>query len=295
MRYPLTTILWRWLAPWLLLAVLAGLVALAVMGPAAAAAPDPAASPLAAARTQQVFGAVQALPEGGWSMRQDKRLRLPGTSAVRAELPAGTWLRLSAALGVRERGQAHEVLLWDGERPDDAAAGGFLREVSVLAVFRPGEVAPIDVAEVKTDRLTFFAQRAVVALGTADDAFVLVNHHANAGQPYTEHSLYHLRQGRLRRIVQVDLLGEMSGCARAFDQTVHWEVVPDPAAPLPRITARVDLTHAPAAVTGDCRPRPTPRRVTYADPYRWDSSHDRYVREPGGTLERLVRWNDTNR
>lgn len=291
----LTPMLWRWLAPVLMLAVMAALAALAVMGPAAAATPDPAASPLAAARTQQVFGAVQAQPEGGWSMRQDKRLRLPGTSAVRAELPAGTRLRLSAALGVRERGQAHDVLLWEGERPDDAAEGGFMGQVSVLAVFRTGETAPIDVAEVKTDRFTFFAQRAVIPLGAADDAFVLVNHHANAGQPYNEHSLYHLRLGRLRRIVQVDLLGEMSGCAKAFDETVQWEVAPDPAATLPRITARVELLHAPAAVTGDCRPRPAPRRETYADSYRWDAARERYVREPGGTLERLARWNDANR
>ena len=251
---------------------------------------------LVRARAQQVFGPLQPDSEGATAMREARRLRLPGTSRERADLPAGTRLRLSAAHRVRDSGRPHDVMLWHGERPENAeGSGGFQGEVAVLAVFRAGEAAPIDVAEVKTDRMTFFAEPAVRPLGTQDDAFDLVNHHANAGQPYAEHSLYHLRGGRLRRIVQVDLLGEFSGCAKAFEQTIAWRTEPDAAQPLPRIVAEVTVQLAPRVHTDQCRPRPAPRQQLYSARYRWDASADRYRAEPGGTLDKLARWNESRR
>ena len=274
--------------------------------PAKAAASAKASSPpavagfelpaaLISARAQQVFGPLQPDSEGATAMREARRLRLPGTSRERADLPAGTRLRLSGAHRVRESGRPHDVMLWHGERPEGAEGGGFQDEVAVLAVFRAGEVAPIDVAEVKTDRMTYFAEPALRPLGAQDDAFDLVNHHANAGQPYAEHSLYHLRGGRLRRIVQVDLLGEFSGCAKSFEQTITWRTEPDAAQPLPRIVAEVTVHLAPRVHTEPCRPRPAPRQQLYSARYRWDAAADRYRAEPGGTLDKLARWNESRR
>jgi hypothetical protein len=251
---------------------------------------------LITARAQQVFGPLQHDSDGTAAMREARRLRLPGTSRERADLPAGTRLRLSAAQRVRESGLPHDVMLWHGERPEHTeGGGGFQDEVAVLAVFRAGETAPIDVAEVKTDRMTYFAEPAVRPLGAQDDVFDLVNHHANAGQPYAEHSLYHLRGGRLRRIVQVDLLGEFGGCAKAFEQTIAWRTEPDAAQPLPRLVAEVTVLLAPLVHTEQCRPRPAPRRQQYSARFRWDAAADRYRAEPGGTLDKLARWNDSRR
>jgi hypothetical protein len=246
-------------------------------------------------RAQQVFGPLQHDADGA-AMRETRRLRLPGTSRERADLPAGTRLRLAAAHRVRENGRPHDVMLWRGDRPEGAdGGGGFQDQVAVLAVFRAGEAAPIDVAEVQTDRMTYFAEPAVRPLGAQDDAFDIVNHHANAGQPYAEHSLYHLRGGRLRRIVQIDLLGEFSGCAKAFEQTIAWGTEPDAAQPLQRIVAEVTVQFAPKAHTTDCRPRPSPRQQVYSARYRWDATADRYRAEPGGTLDKLARWNESRR
>jgi hypothetical protein len=250
---------------------------------------------LIAARAQQVFGPLQQDAEGSTVMREARRLRLPGTSRERADLPAGTRLRLSGAHRVRESGRPHDVMLWHGERPEGAEGGGFQDEVAVLAVFRAGEVAPIDVAEVKTDRMTYFAEPAVRPLGAQDELFDLVNHHANAGQPYAEHSLYHLRGGRLRRIVQVDLLGDFSGCAKSFEQAIAWRTEADATQPLPRIVAEVTVHHAPRIRTEQCRPRPAPRQQQYSARYRWDAAADRYRAEPGGTLDKLARWNESRR
>jgi hypothetical protein len=265
--------------------------------PAALAATAGFALPpaLISARAQQVFGPLQHDADGA-AMREARRLRLPGTSRERAELPAGTRLRLAAAHRVRESGRPHDVLLWRGERPEGLeGSGGFQDQVAVLAVFRAGDATPIDVAEVQTDRMTYFAEPAVRPLGTQDEAFDLVNHHANAGQPYAEHSLYHLRGGRLRRIVQVDLLGEFSGCAKAFEQTIAWRTEPDAAQPLPRIVAEVTVHLAPKVHTTECRPRPPARQQLYSARYRWDAAADRYRAEPGGTLDKLARWNEARR
>ena len=268
--------------------------------PVRAAAPTgfelPAA--LISARAQQVFGPLQH-DSDGTAMREARRLRLPGTSRERADLPAGTCLRLAGAHRVRESGRPHDVMLWHGDRPEaaegGAPGGGFGDQVAVLAVFRAGDAAPIDVAEVQTDRMTYFAEPAVRALGAQDDLFDLVNHHANASQPYAEHSLYHLRGGRLRRIVQVDLLGRFGGCAKAFEQTIAWRTEPDAAQPLPRIVAEVTVHLAPRAHTTECRPRPPARQQHYNARYRWDAAADRYRAEPGGTLDKLARWNEFRR
>lgn len=286
----------RWRGPMAAWMVSALLVAAGSGWTAEAAGAAPASPPaLADARARQVFGALQRGDDSEWTMRDSRRLRLPGTSRERADLPAGTRLRLAAVHTVRERGTGHELMLWHGERPDGEADGGFLEQVAVLAVFRRGDPAPIDVAEVKTDRQTYFAHPAVKPLGPDDDLFEIVNHHANAGQPYAEHSLYHLRQGRLRRIAQVDLLGELSGCAKAFEQWLRWRTEPDADRPLPRIVAEVELVHAPADMTEDCHPRPRSRSERFQASFRWDPTGDRYRQEPGGTLDRLARWNDQRR
>lgn len=261
--------------------------ALALACATAHAAPTDTASP-------QLFGAGQAGPEGSWTLTREKVLRLPGTSRERARLPAGTTMRPVRTLQVKEAGRAHEVQLWEGTRPSGDSDGGFGDEVAVLATFAAGQSAPIDVAEVKTDRFTGFPDTPVFKLTVADDAFVVHNTHANAGQPYTEASLFHLRNGRLRRIAVVDLLGEMSGCAQAFDEVLEWRTEPD-MAPLPIIVARVTLVHAPRGSTGGCDGRiPAERREVFEDRFRWDSAKGQYVRQ-GGTLDRLARWNDSRR
>ncbi len=246
------------------------------------------------ARAAAVFGPGRAGDDGQWTLATARRLRLPGTSRERADLPAGTRLWAAQALKVRERGAVHDVVMWRGERPDDTGDGGFMNEVAVLAVFAAGQTAPIDVAEVKTDRMTMFGAPPVVRLTPNDDAFTLLNHHANAGQPYTESSLFQLREGRLRRIASVDLLGELSGCAQAFDEIIDWRIEPAGRA-LPDIVAQVTLIHAPKDATEGCTPRPAERRETLADRWRWDAGAGRYQRQPGGSLARIERWNDQRR
>lgn len=250
-------------------------------------------TPLGPARTQATFAEART-DSDGWVLTRDKVLRMPGTTRERALLPAGTRLTLDAQWPVRADGVVYDVLLWHGVRPDlpdgSSPDGGFQQDVTVLAVFPAGQTAPQDVAEVQTDRLTFRGNPPLIALGS-EDAFTLVNHHANAGQPYAAESLFHLRGGRLRRIAEVATLGQLGGpCAQTFLERVGWAA--GPGANKPTVKVTVTLTHAPRETREQCTGKPAAERVEqFADEYRWDAARDRYVRV-GGTLGALDKWNE---
>ncbi|MGB0127908.1 MAG: hypothetical protein WBP72_09735, partial [Rhodocyclaceae bacterium] len=217
-------------------------------------------------------------PDSTLVLTRDAVLRLPGTSKVRAELPAGTRLTRTASLRVRAQGKTHEVELWGGIRADSSGNGGFGESVAVLAVFPEGESAPSDVAEVQTDRETYLRDK-LVSLG-GDDAFEIVNAHLNAGEDHNQISLFHLRQGRLRRIGEINIGAQRgSNCQDAFRQRIHWVVEPKPGA-LPTIVADVETIHAPMEIVKeDCPDRKHRQSSSHArTTYRWDKARDRYVK-----------------
>lgn len=222
-------------------------------------------------------------------LAREKVLRLPGTSAERAPLPAGTRLQApSGALHLRSEGRRYTVLLWEGERPEGANGGGFGEGVAVLAVVPEGQVEPTDVAEVKRDRFTGLGPR--VDLG-AEDGFLLFNTHHNAGQGYQLADLFHLRGGRLRRVVDgLFTLSASTGCRGSFEQTLAVRTEPDGAGPR-AIVLEVERVLEPPDQVRDCPRARAPRRERFADRWRWDAGRGMYRRE-GGTLDRLVRWNE---
>lgn len=222
-------------------------------------------------------------------LADDKVLRLLGTSKKRALLEASATLSAPYSLEVRSEGRAWTLLLWEGTNPGLLDEGGFGDRVAVLAVFRDGDVEPIDVAEVKVDRETGFG--GTFPLG-ADQGFTVVNTHHNSSQGYLITDVLHLRGGRLRRVTSLFTLSANAGCADSFDESPDLRTEAD-GDNLPRIVISVELVHAPEGLTDDCHPRPKPRRETFEDRFRWDASKDRYVLE-GGTISRLDAFNEKN-
>lgn len=223
------------------------------------------------------------------TLAADKVLRMPGTSRERALLPEGTTLSEPSIRTVRAATATYRLVLWEAMRPDGDADGGFGEQAAVLAVFPEGAREPTDVAELKTDRSTFFGEEPLLALGP-DEAFTIVNHHANAGQPYTDVSLFHLVNGRLRRIANMLLLSSMGGCASAFRETLHWRTERVDG-PYPKVIATVDVLHAPDEDQEGCDPpRARQRLERFSDTYTWDAAKKAYSRS-SGTLDRLDRWN----
>jgi hypothetical protein len=235
-----------------------------------------AASP---APTRAVIAGARLEANSTLVLSKDTLLRMPGTTKVRADLPAGTRLSRNASARVRAQGKVYEVELWRGARPAASEDGGFGENVAVLAVFPEGERAPTDVAEVQTDRETYLHEK-VVPLGQ-DDAFELVNAHLNAGEDFNEISLFHLRDGRLRRIAQINI-GSQRGatCRESFQQRLHWSAEMA-ASGLPAIVADLETIHAPAEfVQEDCPGSKVRQRSEHArTSYRWDAAKDRYVAE----------------
>lgn len=263
--------------------VLASLVAAG--GPGSA---QPAPSSSVAARAARVFhvgGGADAQV-----LRTEMVLRMPGTSRERARLPAGSRVGEATTRRVQAQGRAHDVVLWDIERPAEAD-GGFGDAAAVLAVFPADGLEPTDVVEVKTDRDTAIGE-SLVPLGTAQ-AFTLRNAHHNAGQPYLETALFHIHGGRLRRIARVFTLGDLSGCERAFEETVSF-ATRDEGQPLPAVIATVVLVQAPTHTHDTCGdgPRPRERRRTFQQTYRWDPRKAAYL-DAGGTLAQLDAFNES--
>lgn len=241
----------------------------------------PSIALVAAGAGQRLFPAdTRAEADGTLVITSDRELRMPGTSRERADLPAGTRLTLASSIAVRAQGKTYDVQLWDGTRPDGSGEGSFGERVAVLAVFPAGAAEPTDVAEVKTDRETYLNDK-LVALGS-EDAFAIFNAHLNAGEDFNIISLFHIRDGRLRRIDEIFTEAvRAANCAESFREVLHWHVTPQTDA-LPRIVADVETIRAPRDVTQeDCPKRKVEERRTHArTSYRWDAKQNRYVKEP---------------
>ena len=64
-------------------------------------------------------------------------------------------MRLHATHGVREAGRMHELLMWQGQRPEAGLPGGFDTDVTVLAVFRAGVWFIQDITGHETEQFEF--------------------------------------------------------------------------------------------------------------------------------------------
>ena len=250
--------------------------------------PAVAASPSANYRALSIFRKA-AIDGNEIILAEDKELRIPGTSKTRADLAAGTRLTFADAIRVRSQGKQYDLLLWNGLRPESSEEGGFAEAVSVLAVFPEGGATAIDVAEVKTDRETYLA-KSDLKLGD-DEAFTIINAHLNAGQSYNITDLFHLRDGRLRRVAEVFLL-DNSGikCVDVTREQLSWRAVAD-GNELPRLVATIELTRAPKEEK-DCEGRAKETRENFEGVFVWDAAKNAYRAESAAGLDRLQKWNE---
>jgi hypothetical protein len=230
-----------------------------------------------------VFPGAHLEADSSLVLTQDRALRIPGTSRIRADLPEGTRLTRATTIKVRAQGKAYDVEMWKGIRPDSSGEGGFAESVAVLAVLPEGGNEPTDVAEVATDRETYLNEK-LVSLGN-DDAFEILNAHLSAGEDHNQTSLFHLRGGRLRRIAEVGIFSEITNnCAKSFADKLHWVVEPQ-AGGMPRIVQGVETIHAPKGFEMNwdkCRSKEKHRHALTT--YRWDAAQGRYVKEAGQKL-----------
>lgn len=273
-----------------LLTVLAFLPLLAV-GPARAAPVedlDTAVAPgsdLTYARLgQAVFrGVARDEAGGGWAITADKVLRQPATRE-RVTLPAGAKVGSVESFRVRGGGRVFLVTVWTVaaqiEYPGDRA--------TVLAVFPDGQGEPTDVASVQTDVFCSVQTKELFDLGP-DQGFAIYNRHSNSNQSYMDSGLFHIVDGRLRRIASVFTLDVRMDCGSTFFEVLRFGVSPRPGSDRPDVTATVALSPRADCPGGKTSVRPR----TFRETYRFDPAHKGYL-PLGKGFAALDAWNEKN-
>jgi hypothetical protein len=202
----------------------------------------------------------------------EKILRQPGTKE-RVTLPEGTPLGPVEVLMIRGDGRRYLVTLWTAEAsvgyPGDRAA--------VLAVFPEGASEPTDVVSVQTDVFCDTGDGKFLSIGP-DDAFFIRNSHNNSNQSYLNTGLFHVVDGRLRRIAEVFTFDVRSSCAHSFQETLNWRVEPVSGNPYPSITATVKLSPTDECKTG----KVSPKSRVFTESYRYDAAGKRFVSQGKG-------------
>jgi hypothetical protein len=222
---------------------------------------------------ETLFKGATGNPDSGeLTTVEDKVLRQPGTKA-RVTLPEGARIGSVAAFLVRGEGRRYLVTLWsavaDMGTPGDGA--------TILAIFPEGEREPTDVVSVQTDVFCDTGDGKFLSIGP-DDAFFIRNSHNNSNQSYLNTGLFHVVDGRLRRIAEVFTFDVRASCAHSFQETLDWRVEPVSGNPYPSITATVKLSPADDCKTSKASPKP---RV-FTESYRYDAAGKRFVPQGKG-------------
>lgn len=212
-------------------------------------------------------GLTRDQDSGDFATATEKILRQPGTRE-RVTLPAGAKLGPVEAFRARGDGRAYLVTLWTV-----AAATGYPGDsATVLALFPEGQAEPTDVVSVQTDVFCDAGDGKILAIGP-DDAFHIRNHHSNSNQSYLDTGLFHIVDGRLRRIAGVFTLDVRTDCAHTFFEVLRWRVEPQAGRTYPNVVATVTLSPR-----SDCPGGKTalPSRV-FAETYRFDAARKSFL------------------
>lgn len=234
---------------------------------------------------QAVFPGARADGEGNglFVTTREQVLRQPGTRE-RATLPEGTRITELEAFTVRGEGRRSLVTLWNA-----AVSVGHPGETSwILAVFPEGAGEPTDVVSVQTDVFCDIDDGKLLALGP-DDGFFIRNHHNNSNQSYLDTGLFHVVDGRLRRVAEVFTLEARLDCAHTFFEALSWRVVPGADGGRPRVGATVRVSPRTDCPGGKTVVRPR----EYKETYRWDPAGRQY-RPEGRHFEGLDKFNTDN-
>lgn len=188
-------------------------------------------------------------------------------------------------LTVKEGGKSRILLLTGGAETDSFA--------EILAAF-DGEAqmpALLDVADAGSDRLASFGA-ATFVLDDGTDLFQIRNEHSNSNQSYSDIALVFLKDGKLKRAVDVKSFGERV-CTHEIRETPAIRTVRDRGARYRAID--VGVTELTTLTDLDCgeagAERPKPARKVWRDVFHWDETKQAYVSKTD-RLGELARRNE---
>lgn len=201
-------------------------------------------------------------------------LRHIAGEASGGELPDPIRLGVLRALPFRSEGKPRIAMLIGIREGEDMG-----EQPALLAVFDESSRIPalVDVVDVGMDRLTSFADPAVLRIGEHEDAILTTSQHFNADESYDATALIFLRGGKLGLVDRFSAYGSRT-CALNTTQTFSFRAAPEAGrSPYYAIT----VTMRDAGVRAEERCEDETARVPYARTatavYRWNADAEKFV------------------
>ena len=162
-------------------------------------------------------------------------------------------------------------------------------EAVVLAVFRlEPRVQLLDVIDIKTDRFTsVWEDRPRLRLNSQSEAFLVYNHHWNAGESYIDLLMLFVDAGRFKTVTN-QFMYNTQGCGVTITETPGFRVVADEGNKYPKVLVRMKLKKAPDENYCE-NPSPGYTRY-YQGVYQWNRAKGKYE----GHSRQLKRFNQFN-
>jgi hypothetical protein len=189
--------------------------------------------------------------------------------AEAAAAPEATSLFNAAALEIHAGGKDRLLLLFDLGQAQDSAEG-----YAPLALYDlGGEPKLLDVANVASDRSTYFRDPGKFAIGAGDDAVTTMSMHFNSNQTYMTTDLITVQDDRLALVDSIFTLDEQS-CAYERTQQLSFSSGTGDTYP-PIIATVTDATEPTAEACDEVLPARATKNIVVT--YRWDVGKARYM------------------
>lgn len=192
------------------------------------------------------------------------------------------------ALQIHADSQSRLILMADLGPSDEAVA-----EFVLLALFDlRGKPNLLDVVEVGTDRLTGFADKALLPLGHGTDLIRIDSDHFNSDEDFVNTELIFVRDNRFR-LVDAVYTYNVKNCTYQLTEWPAIGTVSDPSRRYRRIMLTVPEKVALQKDFAQCGDEKAPRPFvrTFRARYRWNA-HRRAFVTVSGNLDELAKVND---
>jgi hypothetical protein len=182
------------------------------------------------------------------------------------------------SIWVNYNGRRHLLLLIN-VGGDGAAEMFSWQEMNVLALFDLKDgLKLIDAADVQGDRLTFFSeQQPVLNISPQTDAFLIANHHFNAGESFMNLTLVSVVKNRFKVVLgSIPTLKAENGCALNYEEKAALQINPDARKTYRDIT--VDYKYVRNPGDEECGRKARGYTKNYRYRYVWNEKRREYVK-----------------
>lgn len=155
-------------------------------------------------------------------------------------------------------------------------------EMNVLALFDVrGKPKLVNAVDVQADRFAFFSeQQPILNINAKTDAFLIANHHFNAGEGFVNLTLLSMVNNHFKIILDdIPTLMNENHCGANYDEKAFLTLVPNPRSTYRNIT--VNLKHARHPDEPECERKRRGYTKNYWYRFTWNNKRAEYVKLKG--------------